>query len=167
VSRPFEISGILLIGAALFASPAWPDTASTAEALVEDYYSQFQKPGFLVDDLMPYYAGNVRFTDPTFEIVAQGKDEVRRLYADLGTSGTAYTDVQWDIRAVVSQDDFIVIRGKWAGYFHHCSFDIDFVTLWRMREGKIAEQHDFFAASTFDRQVGWDGTTATCQAGVD
>lgn len=136
---------------------------SHAERLVHDYYSQFQKPGFFVDDLMHFYTEDIVFTDPTFEISVNGKSEVRKLYADLGTERTAYKNIQWAISSVISEDDRIVIRGKWSGRFHDCEFDIDFMTLWRIEDGKIAEQNDFFAASTFDRQVGWNGSVAACK----
>lgn len=150
--------------AVLGASPTGADEVGAAKTLVREYYSQFQKPGFFVEDLMAYYADDVRFTDPTFEIVANGKDEVRKLYADLGTDRTAYKNINWQIASVTAQDDLIVIRGRWSGRFHHCDFDIDFMTLWRVEDGKIIEQNDFFAASAFDRQVGWNGETATCSA---
>ncbi len=140
------------------------DRTSFSETIVEEYYSHFQKPGFLVDDLMQFYADDVVFTDPTFEVVAEGKSDVRKLYADLGTSQTAYENIQWTITDVVSAGDIIVIRGRWSGRFHDCEFEIDFMTLWRMADGKIAEQNDFFAASSFDRQVGWNGQTATCNS---
>ena len=159
-----KIMQFLFLAASLVLTlPAMADTASFAEKLVENYYSQFQKPGFFVDDLMRFYSDDIVFTDPTFEIVAKGKAEVRKLYADLGTDKTAYRNIQWDISNVISQNDRIVIRGKWSGRFHHCEFDIDFVTLWKITDRKIAEQNDFFAASAFDRQVGWNGTTATCE----
>lgn len=145
--------------------PGRADKSSIAEKMVDEYYSQFQKPGFHVDALLQYYADDVLFTDPTFEIVAEGKSEVRKLYADLGTERTAYKNIRWTIEDVVAQNDIIVIRGKWSGRFHDCDFEVDFITLWRLLDGKIAEQDDFFAASTFDRQVGWNGTTATCNAG--
>ncbi len=143
---------------------AWADSASFAEELVEKYYSQFQKPGFLVDELINYYADDVVFTDPTFEISAEGKNEVRKLYSEFGTNRTAYRNIQWDIKNVVSQNDSIVIRGMWSGRFQDCDFDIDFMTLLRLVDGKIAEQDDFFAAGTFERQVGWDGKTTTCKS---
>ena len=151
------IAGALLPGALPGASEP-----GTAAAMVDAYYSQFQQPGYFVDDLMTFYADDVLFTDPTFEIVARGKEAVRRLYSDLGTSETAYEDIRWTITGVIAADDSIVIRGAWSGRFHGCDFDIDFMTLWRLRDGKIAEQNDFFAASAFDQQVGWDGKTANC-----
>jgi len=130
--------------------------------MVEAYYSQFQKPGFLVDQLMTFYADDVSFTDPTLEIVARGREAVRKLYADLGTERTAYEDIRWSIASVIVDGDNVVIRGAWAGKFQGCDFDIDFMTLWRLQYGKIAEQINFFAASAFDRQVGWNGKTANC-----
>jgi len=153
-----------LVAATFPPATTWAEPTSDAEELVEQYYSRFQKPGFLVDDLMQYYADDVLFTDPTFEIVASGKAEVRKLYADLGTERTAYKNIRWDIQQVISQDDAIVIRGNWSGRFHECDFDIEFMTLWRLSDGKIAVQNDFFAASAFDRQVGWNGETATCNS---
>lgn len=153
------------VTAALFcATTAWTVENFSAEVLVEEYYSQLQKPGFSVDELMKYYADDVIFTDPTFEIVAVGLAEVRKLYADLGTSRTAYKNIRWTIQNVVSQDDFVVIRGNWSGQFHKCDFDVEFMTLWRLTDGKISVQNDFFAASTFDKQVGWNGETATCDS---
>lgn len=152
----------LIAGVLLFALPAASDEVSAAGKIVESYYSKFQKPGFLVDDLMSYYAEDVVFTDPTFEIVAEGKKEVRKLYADLGTDRTAYKNIRWEITDVITQDDAIVIRGRWSGQFQNCDFDIDFMTLWRLKDGKITEQNDFFAASSFDRQVGWNGSSASC-----
>lgn len=134
-----------------------------ARELVQAYYSRFQKPGFFVDDLMDFYADDVRFTDPTFEIVAQGKAEVRKLYAELGTERTAYQRIQWDISAVIAEDERVVVRGKWSGSFQECPFDIEFMTLWTLRDGVIAEQNDFFAASAFDRQVGWNAETGTAE----
>jgi ketosteroid isomerase-like protein len=113
---------------------------------------------------MQFYTDDVVFTDPTFEIIAEGKSAVRNLYADLGTSRTAYKNIQWTIKDVVSEDDIIVIRGQWSGRFHDCEFEIDFMTLWRLADGKIAEQNDFFAASSFDRQVCWNGIAATCDS---
>jgi ketosteroid isomerase-like protein len=143
---------------------ALSDEHGNAEVLVKDYFAQFQKPGFLVDQLMEFYADEIIFVDPTFEIAARGKEEVRKLYAELGTERTAYKNIVWTIKSVIAQDDNIVVRGNWSGQFHQCSFSIEFMTLWRMKAGKIAEQNDFFAASTFDRQVGWNGSTATCQS---
>lgn len=140
------------------------DEAPAPRDLVARYYAQFQKPGFLVDELLEFYADDVRFTDPTFEIVAKGKSEVRRLYADLGTERTAYKNIRWQISDVVADGSRVVIRGQWSGTFHGCKFSIDFMTLWRLEDGKIAEQNDFFAASAFDRQVGWNGETATCDS---
>ena len=137
-----------------------------ADEFVAEYYAEFQKPGFLVDDLMVFYHDDVLFKDPTFEIVAEGKAEVRKLYADIGTGNTAYRNISWNILDVVSRDNTIVVRGRWSGRFHHCNFDVDFMTFWRLDGREIAEQYDFFAAATFDRQVGWDGTTATCNTGT-
>jgi len=138
--------------------------AGAADALVSEFYSRFQKPGFHVDDLMVYYHPDIVFLDPTFEIRAEGKSEVRSLYAELGTERTAYKDIRWTIDSVISEGDHIVIRGRWSGRFHACDFDVEFMTLWRLKDGKIVEQNDFFAASAFDRQVGWDGETATCSS---
>lgn len=133
-----------------------------ADELVARYYGQFQKPGFLVDELMAFYHDDVVFTDPTFEITAQGKEEVRKLYAALGTERTSYQEIHWQIQHVVERGGLVVIRGTWSGRFFGCPFDIDFMTLWRLESGKIVEQNDFFAAGTFDRQVGWDGSSANC-----
>jgi ketosteroid isomerase-like protein len=135
-----------------------------ASRLVKQYYSKFQKPNFLVDDLMKFYTDDIKFVDPTFEIVANGKDAVRNLYIDLGTEKTSYQNIEWDIRDIIIQIDSVVIQGKWSGVFHDCIFDVEFMTLWKLRKGLIAEQTDFFAASTFDRQVGWDPSTGktTC-----
>ena len=155
----------IVSGSAISALPIWADQSSFAENLVEEYYSQFQKPGFLVDELMKFYSDDVLFTDPTFEIIAVGKSEVRKLYADLGTDRTAYKNIEWKIRTVISQGESIVIRGIWSGQFQECDFEVDFMTFWRLVDEKIAEQNDFFAAGSFDRQVGWNGTTATCNPG--
>lgn len=141
-----------------------PVAASATEALVGEYYSRFQKPGFHVDDLMAYYHPDIVFTDPTFDIHAEGKVEVRKLYAELGTDRTAYKDINWTLARVIAEGDDVVIRGRWSGRFHGCAFDIDFMTLWRLKDGLIIEQNDFFAASTFDRQVGWNGHTADCSS---
>lgn len=154
----------IVSGLALSPLPIWADQASFAQDIVEDYYSQFQKPGYFVDELMKYYKDDVLFTDPTFEIVATGKGEVRKLYADLGTDRTAYKNIHWKVKDVISQGESIVIRGIWSGQFYECDFEVDFMTLWRLEDEKIAEQNDFFAASSFDRQVGWNGTTATCDS---
>lgn len=163
--NPKKLSVAFAVTAMVLTMPvAWSDDTTIAETFVRDYYSRFQKPGFLVDELMEFYADDVLFTDPTFEIVARGKSEVRKLYAELGTDRTAYKDIHWDIQSVIIQDDNVVIRGRWSGRFFDCSFDIDFMTLWRIENNKIAEQNDFFAAGTFDRQVGWNGETATCEA---
>lgn len=143
---------------------AQSDETFDAVDFVDSYYSRFQKPGFLVGDLMEFYDEDVLFSDPTFEIVAEGKDEVALLYADLGTDRTAYENIEWDITRVIAQGDLIVIRGVWSGRFAGCDFETDFMTLWRLRDGKIVEQNDFFAAAAFDRQVGWDGERATCPA---
>lgn len=158
---------VLAIAAAVAAAGFWQfpladDRPFNAEDFVAKYYAEFQQPNYLVDDLMAFYRDDVVFSDPTFEILAQGKAEVRKLYAEIGTENTAYTDISWEIADIVSQDDTIVVRGKWSGRFFDCEFDVDFMTLWKLEEGKIAQQHDFFAAVTFDRQVGWNGTTATC-----
>ena len=110
------------------------------------------------------YTDDIAFTDPTFEIAAKGKEELRKLYADLGTDKTSYAEVVWRIETTVIQADRIVIRGNWSGRLQGCAFDVEFVTLWKLRDGLIAEQTDFFAAGTFDRQGGWDGEggAATC-----
>lgn len=155
----------IVSGLAISSLPTWADQSSFAESLVEEYYSQFQKPGFLVDELMKFYSDDVLFTDPTFEIIAVGKREVRKLYADLGSDRTAYKNIEWKIRTVISQGENIVIRGIWSGQFHECDFEIDFMTYWRLADEKIAEQNDFFAAGSFDRQVSWNGTTANCNPG--
>ena len=126
--------------------------------VVERYYAQFQKPGFDVDALMKFYADDVAFSDPTFEIVANGKAEVRKLYADIGTDETSYRNIVWTLKTVVSDDDTVVISGVWSGDFAQCPFSVEFMTFWRMAGGLIAEQKDFFAASAFDRQVRWDET---------
>jgi ketosteroid isomerase-like protein len=162
-----KTAAITLVVAAIFFLPLSCDAEqrSFAERLVAEYYSQFQKPGFLVDQLMEFYGDGVLFIDPTFEIVAEGKSEVRKLYAQLGTEGTAYRNIVWTISDIISQGETIVIRGKWSGRFHECDFDVDFMTLWKLADDKIVEQHDFFAAGTFDRQVGWNGTAATCESG--
>ena len=159
------VSALFFTALFLLVPPACAEQRTPAERLVAEYYAQFQKPGFLVDDLMEFYADDVVFTDPTFGIVANGKSEVRKLYAQLGTEATAYRNIVWTISDVISQGEAIVIRGRWSGRFHECAFDVDFMTLWKLDGGKIVEQNDFFAAGAFDRQVGWNGTTATCDSG--
>ena len=153
----------IILAAALvgFCSPA---SAGDRHDLVARYYGQFQKPGFEVDALMAFYADDVKFTDPTFEIVANGREEVRKLYADIGTGRTQYRNIVWTINDVVSDGDRVVISGNWAGEFWACPFSVDFMTFWRLEDGLIAEQRDFFAASAFDRQVAWDPAAgrATC-----
>ncbi len=112
---------------------------------------------------MDFYTDDVLFTDPTFGIVAKGKGDFRKLHASLGTDQTAYRGIRWNIKNIIFQNDSVVIRGEWSGRFQDCDFEIDFITLWHMRDGKIAGQDDYFAASSFDRQVGWNGTTANCK----
>ncbi|GAB4526513.1 MAG: hypothetical protein Tsb0010_09840 [Parvularculaceae bacterium] len=124
--------------------------------LVDRYYSQFQQPGFTVDRLLAFYAEDVEFSDPTFEIRVSGRDGVRSLYVDIGTERTNYRDIVWNIDRVLIDGNDVAINGRWSGVFYQCPFDVEFVTLWRLEGGLIAEQRDFFAASTFDRQVNWN-----------
>lgn len=155
---------VLVLLPAMFSPQVSSGNDENNSLLVKQYYSKFQKPNFLVDDLMRFYADDIRFVDPTFEIVANGKDAVRKLYIDLGTEKTNYRNIEWDIKDIIVQADSVVIRGNWSGVFHDCDFDVEFVTLWKLRKGLIAEQTDFFAASAFDRQVGWNPSTGktTC-----
>lgn len=147
------------IGAALFISVAMICTAASAgspKVMVDEYYGQFQQPGFDVDALMAYYHDDVSFSDPTFDIVASGKDEVRKLYADIGTDRTQYRNIVWTLNTVMAEGDNVLISGVWSGEFWQCPFSVEFATLWRLEDGLIREQKDFFAASEFDRQVSWD-----------
>lgn len=158
------LTGIALAAAALAGCQPAPQEGigqEAAEALVERYYANFQKPGFLIDDLMEFYANDVAFVDPTYEIVMNGEADFRRTYAELGTPQTSYQNIEWDIAEVVTSGDKVVIYGTWSGTFHDCPFEVDFTTYWRLEDGLIAQQRDFFAAGTFDRQVGWDPETAS------
>lgn len=136
-----------------------------AEALVDRYYSQYQQPGFLIDDLLEFYTPDVAFIDPTYEIRLNGRSDFRQFYSELGTDKTNYRDIAWKIEDVLVDGDAVAIYGRWSGTFHHCPFDVAFTTFWRLDEGLIAEQRDYFAASAFDRQVGWDAESATAQCG--
>ena len=89
---------------------------------------------------------------------------MRKPYADSGTGRPQYRNIVWTINDVLSDGDRVVISGNWAGEFWACPFSVDFMTFWRLEDGLIAEQRDFFAASAFDRQVAWDPAAgrATC-----
>lgn len=141
---------------------AQSEKADDHRRLVAHYYSLFQQPGFRVDDLLEFYADDIEFSDPTFEIEARGKEAFRKLYADIGTERTSYSDIEWELKTVLVEGDDVGIYGRWSGKFHDCPFKIEFVTLWHMRANRIARQTDFFAADTFDRQVGWDGKKTAC-----
>ena len=154
------LTAILLLSSSFHCLKASAD--ANPKKLVEDYYARFQQPGYFVTELMQRYTEDVRFIDPTFEIDVSGREEVAKLYADLGTGKTAYTNVAWIIRQIVAENDHVTIRGNWSGQFQDCPFDIEFMTLWKLRNGLIAEQTDFFAASTFDRQVGWQDGKTSC-----
>ncbi|WFL76244.1 nuclear transport factor 2 family protein [Altererythrobacter arenosus] len=132
-----------------------------AEELVDRYYAKFQQPGFLIDDLMKFYSPDIAFVDPTYEIVMNGESEFRETYAELGTAQSNYRNIKWDIAEVVTSGDKVVIYGNWSGTFHHCPFEVAFTTYWKLENGLIVEQRDFFAAPAFDRQVGWDPATAS------
>lgn len=131
--------------------------APSAESMVRDYYATFSESPFDVDRLMVFYAENVVFVDPTFDISVTGVDEVRALYAAIGTDDSRYRDIRWQIERVIADADDVAIHGRWSGRFDGKAFDIEFVTLWRLAEGRIVEQRDFFDAPTFDEQVGWQG----------
>ena len=135
---------------------ACADSSSDKRQLVRQYYSQFQKPGFEVDELAKFYADDVAFIDPTFEIEAKGRDEVLALYAEIGTDRTSYEDIDWDLRDIIVDGDNVVISGRWSGKFFECPFDVDFATLWKLQDDLIVVQRDFFAASRFDEQVRWN-----------
>lgn len=147
------------------ASPGPSTSKADHRQMAERYYSRFQQPDFDVDELMEFYDDDVRFSDPTFEITARGDSEVRKLYADIGTDRTSYTNITWTLDRIVVESDDVVIHGRWAGEFSGCTFDVPFVTLWRLRNGLIAEQTDFFAAAIFDRQVNWNSETQRAECG--
>ncbi len=128
------------------------------EAWVRSYYENFQAPAFDLERHMAYYAPDVHFVDPTFDIDVSGSDEVRALYASIGTAESSYSDIRWNLdRVLISGTNDVTIHGSWSGVFQGSSFDIQFVTLWRLRDDEIIEQKDFFDAPTFDEQVGWTG----------
>lgn len=159
----------MLAVATLCAVAVSPATAEDHRELVNRYYSQFQQPGYDVDALMAFYDDEVLFTDPTFGITANGKDEVRALYADIGTDRTQYRDIVWVLNTVISDDDHVVISGLWSGSFWECPFSVEFITLWTISDGLIVRQKDFFAADAFDQQVAWDPAVgrAICDGETD
>lgn len=150
--------GILAAAAGCVAISATSAVADHRD-LVDRYYAHFQQPGFTVDRLMAFYAEEVAFSDPTFGIRVSGRDGVRTLYADIGTERTNYRNIVWNIDRVLIDGRDVAINGRWSGVFHHCPFDVEFTTLWRLADGLIVEQKDFFAASAFDRQVNWNSET--------
>lgn len=148
------------------ATSAYADDAPKLDyrALVADYYAQYQQPGFTIDDLLAFYAPDVDFRDPTFDITIRGAQEFRNLYSALGTDQTGYKNIKWTLDDIVVDGERVVIAGRWSGAYQDCPFDIEFMTLWRMKEGRIAYQRDFFAAGAFDEQVVWKDGKANCAA---
>jgi len=134
------------------------------EKTVADYYARFQQPGFTIDDLLSFYSPEVDFRDPTFDITIKGEKDFRELYSELGTDQTGYKNIEWTLSDIVVDGERVVIAGRWSGDYQGCPFDIEFMTLWRMEDGLIAFQRDFFASAAFDEQVKWAGGKANCAA---
>jgi ketosteroid isomerase-like protein len=128
-----------------------------ARDLVNRFYGTFARLPFDVDSLMDNYDPQVEFVDPTFDIEVSGIAEVRNLYAGAGEGASRYREIRWDIQTVVASGSDIAVRGVWSGTFDGKPFTVDFVTLWRLRDGKIVSQQDFFDAIGFDQQVDWRG----------
>ena len=144
--------------------------AHEAEMIVHRFYAQFQQPGYTIDDLLEFYADDVVFTDPTFQIAFECKDGFRQFYNDIGTDQTNYSNIRWDIDRVIEDGPDIAIVGRWSGQFYDCPFvDVNFVTIWRLEEGLISEHHDYFSAASFDQQVGWNSQTSSpdCPGGEE
>ena len=129
------------------------NTQLRAEKMVSDYYGTFASAQFEVDRLMDFYQPDVDFADPTFDIAVRGVDEVRKLYAVAGTGESNYRDLRWKIDTIVASGDNVAIHGLWSGRYQGKPFEVPFVTLWGLRDGRIAIQRDFFAAGLWDRQV--------------
>jgi len=154
-------AALVFVGA--LAGPARAEARrDTYLEIVRGFYAKFQQPGFLIDDLLAYYTDDIDFRDPTFDITINGAAEFRGLYGDLGTDRTGYRDIVWTLADILVDGDSVLISGRWSGRYQDCPFDVEFMTLWRMRGRLIGYQRDFFASDAFDRQVGWADGKANC-----
>lgn len=128
-------------------------------AFVDAYYDVYLRDGVTVEQMLQYYAEDVEFVDPTFQIEVHGHEGLRQLYGTIGTPEFNYRELEWQLDAVLSEGNQVAINGTWKGMWHNCPFEIPFVTILDIEDGLIARQQDFFAASMFDNQVDLDRET--------
>lgn len=147
------IIGVAMLQAGASPSPAGETVLTAAQELVADFYGEFESDAFDVDRLMRHYDPDVVFVDPTFDIEVNGVAAVRELYAVAGTAESRYRGTAWEIERVIASGADVAIHGTWSGRFDDKPFSVEFVTLWKLSDGKIVEQRDFFDAIGFDEQV--------------
>ena len=118
-------------------------------AFVRDFYAAYGPHG--AARIGDFYAADATFTDPSFELDLQGRDQIRDLLVQVLAK---YESLDWAIAHTAPAGDDLTVEGTMVGRLHGQTVRVPFVSVFHFKDGKIAAQRDLFDVLHFYAQLG-------------
>jgi limonene-1,2-epoxide hydrolase len=150
------IAGALLVPAA--AQAAKPTRRGPSAREINSILDQFLAAYASVDipKLVELMAEDIQFEDPTFHLVARNREEMKPIYAPLGTSfrNVRITPFNRIVAAPwgISQQRIAATLVRDGGRSHE--IDVQGLSMLQIDQGRIKRWYDYYDVLTFRKQTG-------------
>jgi ketosteroid isomerase-like protein len=140
---------VLFSGLALTALARAGLTPAQADAFVRDFYAVYNAQG--AARMADFYAADATFTDPTFGLDLEGRDQIGKL---LTMVLAKYESLDHEVLHTIIAGDDLIIEGTMVGKLEGKTVRVRFASIFHFSGGKISAQGDMFDVLHFYAQLG-------------